>query len=84
MRQESIWRLTPENHRAVVVAKVQADTGCSRAQAEALISKAQTDVQWAEAVRQALRDGHRITPHKLDAMLSILGDGYVFRDPVAA
>lgn len=84
MHQEAIWRLTPEQHRAVVLAKVEADTGRSRDEAQSFVSKAQTDVQWAEAVKQALRDGHRISPSTLDRMVAIIGDGYVFRDPIAA
>ena len=84
MHKEAIWRLTPEQHRDIVVAQIQADTGCSREEAEALVSKGQTDAQWAEAVKQALRAGRRIDPAALDRMIAILGDGYVFRDPVAA
>ena len=56
----------------------------TREEAEALVSKGQTDAQWAEAVKQALRAGRRIDPTALDRMIAILGDGYVFRDPVAA
>ncbi|OIQ73728.1 hypothetical protein GALL_446300 [mine drainage metagenome] len=84
MHQEAIWRLTPEQHRAIVVAQVEADTGRPRDEAEVLVSKAQTEAQWAEAVKQALRAGRRIDPATLDRMIAILGDGYVFRDPVAA
>jgi hypothetical protein len=84
MDQNTIWRLTPEQHRAVVIAKIEADTGRSREEAEVLVSKAQTDAQWAETVKQALRDGRRIAPATLDRMITIIGDGYVFRDPVVA
>jgi len=82
MHQEVIWRLTPEQHRAFVIAKVQSDAGVSREDAESMVSQAQTDAQWADAVKQALRDGRRITPAALDRMISIIGDGYVFREPI--
>ena len=82
--EQPIWRMTPEEHRAAVVAQIAADTGRSQDEAEAMISKAQTDAQWADAVRQALRAGRRIDPATLDRVIAILGDGYVFRDPLAA
>ena len=84
MEQEAIWRLTPEQHRAAVVTRVQIDTGLTAQEAAQFVSKAQTDAQWADAVKQALRNGQRISPAKLDTMLAIAGDGYVFRDTLAA
>lgn len=79
-----IWKLTPQQHRKNVVRAIMRDMECGRGEAERMVSSEQTDAQWADAVKQALQDGHRITPEALDSLIAFTGDGYVFEHKIAA
>ena len=78
-----IWKQTPETFRAGIIRCIKRDTG--REDASVLVTRSQTDAQWADAVKRAIRTGKRITPETLDRLIAIVGpDEFVFRDPVTA